>query len=211
MAINWQEILVTVGGGTGASFAIAWLLKSIINHGLTRDIETFKARLQADATKEAENLKHSLEKTAVEHQVRFANLHSRRAEVIAEIYTKMVDAEQKGQRFAYVEGYEDHPTRQEAYKETMTTIVDLYYFIEKRRIYLPEEVCALLKCFVDTVRKSIIGINIFAPLQPAAHNPQVFEQKVKMLEDVSEAFEKSIPAAREALEKEFRSILGAEK
>ena len=211
MAINWQDLLLTVGGGTGASFAIAYLLKSIINHGLTRDIETFKARLQADATKEAENLKHSLEKIAVEHQVRFANLHAKRAEVIAEIYTKMVDAEQKGQRFAYVEGYEDRLARQEAYSETMTTIVELYYFIEKRRIYLPENVCSLLKSFVDTVRKSVIGMNIFAPLEPAAHNPQVFEQKMKVLLDVNEAFEKSIPAAREALEKEFRSILGAEK
>jgi hypothetical protein len=123
----------------------------------------------------------------------------------------MVDAEQKGQRFAYAEGYEDRSIRQEAYSETITMLVELYYFIEKRRIYLPENVCSLLKSFVDTVRKSVIGMNIFAPLEPAAHNPKVFEQKMKVLLDVNDAFEKSIPAAREALEKEFRSILGAEK
>ena len=103
MPINWQDLLMTVGGGTGISFAVAYLLKSIINHGLTRDIETFKARLQADATAEAEKLKHSLEKIAVEHQVRFASLHTTRAEVIAEIYSCMVDAEHR-HRFINAEG-----------------------------------------------------------------------------------------------------------
>jgi hypothetical protein len=142
--------------------------------------------------------------------VRFSNLHVKRAEVIAEIYAQMVDAEQYGQRFAFVEGYEEGPKRLEAYFEIQKKLVEFYFFVEKRRIYLPEQICLLLKAFVDSVRSSIIAVNIYVPIdQPI--NPQLLQEKSQVVMAVYKAFEESIPAARTALEKEFRKILGAEQ
>jgi hypothetical protein len=89
MAINWQEIFTTVGSTAVIVSAFTFLTKSVINHLLTRDVEKFKAGLKADADIEIEKLKHSLEKVAVEHQVRFSKLHSERAEVIAELYKSL--------------------------------------------------------------------------------------------------------------------------
>jgi hypothetical protein len=210
MTINWQDLLTVVGGGTGISFAVAFLMKSVINHGLTRDIEAFKARLKADTDVEIENLRHSLQKIAYEHQVRFSKLHADRAQVIADIYTQMVEAEQYGQQFVYVEGHAEKSKRQEAYFETHRKLVEFYFFVEKRRIYLPEHICALLNTFMEKLRKSVIAINIYVPIEQP-YNPQLLEEKVRVVKEVYEAFDGSIPAARRALEKEFRQILGAEQ
>lgn len=210
MTINWQVLLTTLGGGTAILAAAAWLIRTALNHALTRDAEEFKARLSADADIEVERLKSSLQTAALEHQIRFSNLHLKRAEVIAEIYTQMVDAEQYGQRFAFVEGYEEGSKRLEAYLEIQKKLVEFYFFVEKRRIYLPEHICALLKAFLDSVRKNVIAINTYAHIdQPS--NPPLLQEKNRVVMEVYEAFEGSIPAARAALEKEFRQLLGVEQ
>jgi hypothetical protein len=103
MAINWQEIFTTVGSTAVTVAAATFLTKSVINHLFTRDVEKFKAGLKADADIEIEKLKHSLEKIAVEHQVRFSKLHEKRAEVIADLYARLVDAERTGDHFVKVE------------------------------------------------------------------------------------------------------------
>src|SRR5258706_5243955 len=214
MTINWQDVIVTVsttvGGGAVLLSAAAWLIKTVLTNKLTRDIETFKARLKADGDIEIERLRSSLQKIAFEHQVRFSNLHERRAEMIAEIYAQMVEVEQCGQKFAFVDGFAEEEKRQSAYLETHKKLVDFYFFVEKRRLYLPKSVCALLTAFVDKVRKSVIGINIYVPID-APYNPKLLEEKVKVVKDVFDAFEKSIPDARAALEGEFRHILGVEQ
>jgi len=207
-AINWQVLLTTLGGGTAILAATAWLIRTALNHALTRDAEAFKARLKADSDVEIEKLKSSLQMVAFEHQTRFSSLHAKRAEVIAEIYSQMVEVEQHGKRFVYVDVFDE--TRQEAYSETMKRLVEFYFFLEKRRIYLPESICALMQKFVDTIRKSVIRTNIYEPIEPA-FNSKVLEEKVKVIQEVSEAFEGSIPAARAALESEFRRLLGVER
>ena len=68
MNINWQVLLTTLGGGTAILAAAAWLIRTALNHALTRDAEAFKARLKADTDIEAEKLKSSLQMVAFEHQ-----------------------------------------------------------------------------------------------------------------------------------------------
>jgi hypothetical protein len=209
MSIDWQVLINTLGGGVVILAAAAWLIRTVLNHALAKDTETFKARLKADADVETEKLRSSLQMIAAEHQIRFANLHAKRAEVIAEIYSQMVDAEQHGQRFVWVDVF-DKTQRPQAYSETSKRLVEFYYFLEKRRIYLPETVCMLMKRFVDTIRKNIIRTNIYEPIEQPS-NLKVLEEKIKVIQEASEAFEATIPAARAALENEFRHLLGVEQ
>ncbi|MFZ0308371.1 MAG: hypothetical protein WAL89_09350 [Candidatus Sulfotelmatobacter sp.] len=207
MMINWQVLLTTLGGGTAFLAVAAWLIRTALDQALTRDAEAFKARLKADADVETEKLKSSLQMIAFEHQIRFSNLHAKRAEVIADIYSQMVEVEQHGKRFVYVEVF--NQTRQQAYSETMNRLVDFFFFLEKRRIYLPENICNLMQNFVDTIRKHVIRTNIYEPIEQPL-NEKILEEKIKVIQEVNEAFEGSIPAARTELEKEFRRLLGAE-
>lgn len=208
MTINWRVLLTTLGGGTAILGAVAWLIRTVLNHALTRDAEAFKARLKADTDIEAEKLKSSLQIVAFEHQIRFSSLHAKRAEVIAEIYSQMVEVEQHGKRFVYVDVFDQ--TRQQAYSETMKRLVEFFFFLEKRRIYLPESICTLMQKFVDTIRRHVIRTNIYEPIeQPSSQ--KVLEEKIKVIQEVSDAFEGAIPAARAELEKEFRRLLRAER
>jgi len=208
MTINWQQLITTLGGGGIVLAAAAWLVRTALDHALARDAEDFKARLKAEAEVEVERLKSSLEMIAYEHQVRFSSLHAKRAEAIAEIYFQMVEVEQHGRKFVYADVFDE--TRKQAYSETMNRLVEFFFFLEKRRIYLPENVCILMQRFVDTIRKHIIRTNIYEPIKQS-FNSKVLEEKVKVIEEASEAFEGSIPAARAELEKEFRRLLGAEQ
>jgi radical SAM superfamily enzyme YgiQ (UPF0313 family) len=63
--------------------------------------------------------------------------------------------------------------------------------------------------FVDTIRKHVIRTNIYEPIEQPL-NEKILEEKIKVIQEVNEAFEGSIPAARTELEKEFRRLLGAE-
>jgi hypothetical protein len=63
---------------------------------------------------------------------------------------------------------------------------------------------------VENVRKILIYFNIYTPIEQL-YNPELLEEKVRIVKEVYEAFEGSIPVARRALEKEFKQILGVEQ
>lgn len=209
MTINWQALLTTLGGGTVILAAAAWLIRTALNHALTRDAEAFKARLKADADIETERLRSSLQMVAFEHQVTFSSLHAKRAEVIAEIYFQMVDVEPNGKMFVYRDVFNE-TERQQAYSETMKRLVEFFFFLEKRRIYLPESTCTMMQKFVDSIRRHVIRTNIYEPIEQP-FNQKLLEEKIKVIQEVNEAFEGAIPAARAELETEFRRLLGAEQ
>jgi hypothetical protein len=207
MVINWQQVLTTIGSTSVIVSVFAFLTKSVINHWLTRDAEKFKARLKADADMEIEKLKNSLQMVAVEHQVRFSKLHEKRAEIIADLYGRLVDAERIGDHFVKVAAWDDEKGR-ESYEETNRNLLDLYYFVEKNGIYLPESVCELLTNFVLAIRSSAIGMHFYARVESTTPNQAFVEQRATVLKQAFESFQDKIPAARKALQSEFRTMLG---
>jgi hypothetical protein len=188
-------------------------VRTALAHFLARDVEEFKARLQAKGDVEIEHLKSSLdlksslEMTAYEHQVRFSNLHAKRAEIIAEIYSRMVDAEQHGPRFAYSDVFkEDH---QQAFLTTWNKLLDFYFFLQKHRIYLSQSVCLLMEGFEALIRTTVVRAHIYEPIKTPA-SAKILEEKIRVIQEVSDAFDKKVPEARSALESEFRRLLGVE-
>jgi hypothetical protein len=207
MTIDWQQVLSTIGSTAVIVGAAAFLTKSLINQFLTRDIEKFKARLKADADMEIEKLKNSLQMVALEHQVRFSRLHEKRAEVIADLYARLVDAEREGDHFVKVASWDDEKGR-ESFRTTNQNLLDLYYFVEKNGIYLPDSVCDLLTNFVLTIRSKAIGMHYYARVESGMPNQTFIEERVKVIKEAYESFQYQIPAARKALQSEFRTILG---
>jgi Co/Zn/Cd efflux system component len=123
MAINWTDVLTTVGGGGAVLAAAAYLIKTALTHSLTRDAEKFRVQLTADANTQIENLKSTLEMAALEHQVRFSNLHAKRAEVIATIYKKAFEVESAVQQYIMRHGITERTQeRVQAYNEMLPVI-----------------------------------------------------------------------------------------
>lgn len=185
----------------------AFLTKSVINHLLTRDVEKFKARLQADADIEIEKLKNSLQMVSVEHQVRFSKLHEKRAEIIAELYARLVHAERDAIESVGVVSW-DYEKRQVEFAAIHQKLVDLLLFIEQNRIYLPEPVCELLENFFVTAKLSAMKMSTWAPPIERSPDPTIYEEEIQGFREVFVSAQAEIPAARKALESEFRTILG---
>jgi hypothetical protein len=118
---------VTTGGGAVLLGAAAWLIKTVLNDRLARDAEGFKAQLKADADKEIETLKSSLQMVAVEHQVRFSNLHEKRAEVIAELYKRLVGAYWHGRSFVFTSENNRSPSQQEEFVKIQKEMNELFF------------------------------------------------------------------------------------
>src|SRR5690348_3643963 len=85
---------------------VAERIKNQIKNDYDRDIEAFKARLKstydeklethraelkAQTDVEIEQLKSRLNIAALQHQIRFARLHEKRAEVISQLYVDLAE------------------------------------------------------------------------------------------------------------------------
>lgn len=211
MAINWQDVITnivaTVGGGAVLLGAAAWLIKSALTHKLAQDTEVFKTQLRANANAEIERLKASLQIAAVEHQVRFAKLHERRAELIAELYERLTKLMWEVRDFALSsEGVGiDIPEQWEKFSNLRKEMWDLVRFVEARRIYLPVRAATVLDKFLGSLRAQLMKAGIYGGIKYP--NAETSRQITSTFTKIYEAFEKEIPEAKAALDLEFRAIL----
>ncbi len=209
MSINWQDVLTTlvatVGGGGVLLAAAAWLTKAIISDELARDTEAFKVRLKADADAEIERLKGSLQIQNLEHQVRFSKLHERRAEVIAEVYARLATVFRQGRLFVISGGWVKEGQKAN-FAKIDQTMQEFVSFVEKNRIYIPLAACGLLDNITRTMHKAVIEVGVWGGIEYP--NAKTQAESKDVLTRVFEAFEKDIPEAKQALDREFRAILG---
>lgn len=128
----WQSILLAVGGNAALLLALAWLARSFGSQLLAKDLEKFKVSLSAASSEASERLKHELQMVAHEHQVRFSKLHERRAEVIANLYSLLVEAQWAGQSFVAVIELGNQPPKQEKYVTAMNKFAEFFREFDKK-------------------------------------------------------------------------------
>lgn len=202
----WQSIFLAIGGNAAMLVAIAWLARSLGSQLLSKDIETFKARLTSATSEASERLKHQLQLVAHEHQVRFSKLHERRAEVITALYELLVEAQWAGQSFVSVVEWTGEPPKQEKYVIAMNKFAEFFRAFDKNRIFLPEPICQQLDDFFKEMRTRVVHFGVY--IQTDQYAPEhVITQKHEIWSSSSEYFETELPAARKSLENELRSML----
>ncbi len=160
-----DQILIAFGGPSVLLIVLAFLARSLLQTWLTKDIKKFESDLRNAADYKLEHLKQELkfkgdasieqlrselQQVALEHQVRFSNLHEKRPAVVAELYKHLVEAFWDGERFVFQMGQHK---RDEEYDATQKRIIDFYVFVETNRIYLPEHICELLASFVESLSR----------------------------------------------------------
>jgi hypothetical protein len=212
MPINWQDVLtnlgVVTGGGTVLVGASAWLIKTVITQKLATDAEAFKIRIQADANTEIERLRSSLQIVATEHQVRFTKLHENRAEIIADLYKKLVDLHRSGESFVITRENNPDPAKEKEFSELREMMSEFQRFYEQHQIYLPSHVCTSFKNLLNEITGKVWAAEIFGRIEhPSEH---ILQTSADAFTKAYEAFDEKIPAARQALEGEFRKMLGVE-
>jgi hypothetical protein len=193
MNIDWVEtskILLTAFASTVFTGGLAFSAQKFIEGWLAKSFEKFKK---------------DLELAAFEHQTRFARLHEKRAEVIAELYARLVRAERS---FAHM--LDPIPTeltgkpRDERIKIAAETVNDFFSYFEEHRLFLYPELCVEMNQLAQEFREIYFP---FMTAQSFPSNPRdasVHESWSKGIDKLN----KEIPNLRQNIENRFREMLG---
>lgn len=205
----WQTILFAFGGNAALLAVLGFLGKSILDKLIVRDTKQFESDLKAKSDAAIEHLRNELQLKTIEHQVRFSQLHEKRAAVIAELYGHLVEALWEAESFLSPMEWAGEPTKREKHQHAMNKLVELYRYFDKHRIYLPPEVCASLETLIRNVRSQVIKFGVWVRYEDHQLTDESSTKKYEAWDSGWDAIQKLIPEARTRLENEFRALLGA--
>lgn len=206
---TWQTILLAFGGNAALLAVLGVLGKSFLDKLIVRDTKQFESDLKAKSDATIEHLKTELQLRTIEHQVRFSRLHEKRAEVIAELYGYLVEALWEAESFLSPIEWAGEPTKKEKHNQAMNKLVELYRYFDKHRIYLPPEVCASLEALFLDVRSQVIKFGVWVRYEDHELSGDSYTKKSDAWDSGWDTIKNQVPVARESLENEFRSLLGA--
>ena len=205
------DFVVPVITSSGVSAALVWLAKSWISEQLKNAIkseyyqklETHKAQLKAQSDVEIERLRSQLNITGLEHGVRFAKLHEKRAEVIAETYAFLKELSIR--LSDYVKMFEpagDLP-RDERRDAAFKAHEIFHSYYTTRLIFFPRETASKL----EEINLQLVKIfNEFVYTVDHSNGVGSTDNWIKLFNRVND----EIPIALKELESEFRKLLGDE-
>ena len=205
----WQTLLLTFGGNAALLAVLGIITKSFLDKVIARDTTEFEANLRAKSDSTIEKLKSELQLKTIEHQVRFSRLHEKRATVIADLYSHLVEALWEAESFFSPMQWSGEPGKQEKHNTAMEKLVDLYRFFDKHRIYLPAELCNSLEELFMLVRQHVIHFGVYLDFDEHSINDDTRKEKSKAWNEGWDAIKNKVPVARQKLEDEFRILLGA--
>jgi len=207
--IMLEQIVTILGSATILVAAVAWITRSVINHFLSRDVEAYKARVKADLDVSLVQFRSELEIRAQEHNIVFSKMHERRAQVITDLYERLVEAIWAASSFVSIFGFQGEPSKEEQYKAAMEKMGVFYRFFDKARIYLKQDLCKRIDDLFEKLRTPVIEYSTYIQFPPqfSEGEREKMDTWVKAWKKVSQD---DVPAARNALEIELRKILGAE-
>ncbi len=196
MLIDWETVLNTIVVSLAASASVAFLAKALTKHALAYNLETHKALLQTNSSKEVEQLKAALQKAAIEHQVQFTRLHERRGQVIADVYSRLEAVHSCSRRWAAAGSIAERPELRE---QAGTAILELETFFHSHAIWLDKDTSDAISSILDDFRGVLLDISLTADGSIPSEN---------LSGTLFRSLNLKIPTARSLLESRFRAILG---
>lgn len=191
--------------GVGAAFAA-----SVWRHTLTRNVESFKHSLTDIAAKESQRLRHSLELAATEHRVRFTRFHERRAEVVADVYAKLVEASWEMGRFVSFIDYQSDPPKEQKYIDAMNSTAEAFRFFDRNRLFLSKKAADLIDSLTGDMRNAMNAFGVHVQLSAQPCDAQFRDEKLQAWIKAQEFFAKDLPRLRKELEAELQRLLVGE-
>lgn len=204
----WQSVLLAIGGNTVLLAVLAWAGKSLFGHFLGRDLERHKSSLELEMQQSMERLRYELQLAAQEHQVTFGKLQERRATVVAETYSLLVEVCWEGESFASPMEWAGEPSKSEKYAAATVALGTFYRYFDKHRIYLPDTLCKTIESLFMGMRWQIIRMGGYVKYDDATLPPAAQEKKYDVTDEAWKHFKEQVPEARAALEKELRLLIG---
>ena len=196
-----KQFAITLGGTVAAIAAVAWLARSIITHLLSKDVETYKARLKSESDLETERLRASLRRIAYEHEVTFNKLHSERAEVVKTLHAKLIDLISAVEGFVSPFEWANEPPKEEKRKLLAERSRDFTRFFEEHSILLSQDLYDKVREFLDKLLEPALQF-AEATHDEGSKRMEVWQQSWVTVGKVA-------PTLKQQLRQEFRQVLGA--
>jgi hypothetical protein len=199
--MNWLAVFENIGMFAIGSGLLVWLFRSLISQALARDIEGHKVKLATEHSVAIEQLKADLRAAAFEHETRFARLHERRVEILAELYKKLAITEDSfGDVLHPVQwgSREDHNKR---IRDAQVGAIKFFEFFNENRVFLDEDVCDL----IITLREKLRQISAaFA----GAFGYEGMTPDAKEWLETRKVFLAEVPPLRKQIDSRVRKMLG---
>ncbi len=117
-----------------------YIMREFFRQSLSRDIERYKADLQAAADQSKLRLENELQTSLFEFQTRFSTLHQKQAEAIGTVYGLVFDAfETMQSELSPLANVAEAPMEENVDKARKACYTLAQYYT-RHRIYLPEDV-----------------------------------------------------------------------
>jgi hypothetical protein len=204
----WQTILVAFGGNAVLLAVLGHLGKSLLERSFERDSIRFQHELKAKADLAIEEFKNSLQLRAVEHQIRFGALHERQAQLIADLYARLVELRSASTDFVKHYYLRRRANQRAATLERLRSAAEAFdSHFAANRIYFEKSVCVAL----DTLRSELDkAVSLLADFAADSTLIETEEQVFGEWEAALATIERQVPAINDSLETTFRRLLGVQ-
>jgi hypothetical protein len=201
MPMDLTGLFQNLGVWAIAVLGLVYLLRKIFEKWLSQDLESFKARLRASHDAEIERLRADLRAVAFERETRFARLHELRAEVIAELYKRLVWAHTSLLEFIQPIQQGGEKQRKERGRKAADNTNKFFAHFHENYIYFDQSLCSVIETLEEKFRRTWAEFAIFPDMKPAS---------AREWADAWKSFSQDVPPLRHEIEKRFRRMLGVE-
>jgi hypothetical protein len=178
---------------------LVFILRKLFEQLLSRDIENYKAKLQIEFEHSKLRLENELQARLFEFQTKFSLYRQAQAEVIGELYEILSETEMIVSSLVNPVQSHDRKTQPERIDEAEEQKVRLARFLNKKRIYLDENVCQKMDTVIVALQKALVRF------EGSQRGPLILE----MWHDAWKVMEEEVPPIKRALERAFRQALSA--
>ncbi|WP_270607118.1 hypothetical protein [Bacillus mobilis] len=221
--IQWIKSLgiFTLGTATITGI-IGYLFKTVFTQMLNKETELHKSILNQQTehyksmlNQQTEHYKAELQKMNNKHQITFSKLHADRAEVIKKMYSQLINLQLntlellglQGMLYQSIDRSIDKTYRLDLIDKVENEAEELHNDFKINRIYFSERICNMFDNITIHILKATFHLRA-----TSSYNQEEPIEHVLDLENgdrgVVDSILNEIPRLREALESEFRKLLG---
>ena len=185
---------------------IGWLVRSLVTHFMSKDIEKYKLELKANSDKEIEHLRSDLRIHALEHEVRFRKLHEKVAEAVAEVYGRLFKLFQAVTSYVNPVDLPGQPDKEGKGKLVQAAAEEFFSYFNANRLFLPKDLSQRVHEFSDQLKK--ISWDFSVGLHKEQHGKISELQDLDHWEKGIEGIKKVATPLFDKLHDEFQRVLG---
>lgn len=184
-----SQLLVLILTPSAVVAGMAYLLKGFFNRALDRDLVRYKNELM---------------RQNYEFRTRFSLMHEKRAEVISEFYSRMVDAVDHLRSLTAVLRKARKKSLDEQKEETLDNLREMKRFFRKHRIYFDESTADKIESLIGVITESFAEFGVAQPGEEIEHGPR---SDPGMWQSAYERVSKEVEPIKQELEDTFKDHL----